>query len=199
MSSALTQLLESNQRWSEERRHGDKQYFHKLSQGQAPDYLWVGCADSRVPAESLLGLEPGELFVHRNIANQVKVNDANSMSVLQYAVNVLKVKHIIICGHTGCGGVKASLDQQASGYLSDWLEELTTLVGKHSQTLSGLSDEEQWHYMMKANIQSQINLLTSHDLVRSAWQRGQSLSIHGCYFDIAEGRLNDLEITVSAE
>lgn len=177
----------------------DGTYFERLSEGQAPEYLWIGCADSRVPAETLLGLKPGQLFVHRNIANQVKVDDSNSMSVLQFAVEVLKVRHIIICGHSGCGGVKTAFDGAGDRYLESWLQELKDLKQEKLTELdSKLSDDEKLSLFTELNVKQQVDNVVNHDIVKNAWLSGQELAVHGWVFELDSGLINDLGVTQKA-
>ncbi len=194
----INDLLAANQRWVADHRAKDQHYFSNLSKGQSPEYLWVGCSDSRVPAESMLGLQPGELFVHRNVANQVQTDDPNGMSVIQFSVQALKVRHIIICGHVGCGGVKAALNGGTDQYLEKWLQPIATLAITHKETLDRLSTEdEKTTLLAELNVQSQIEQLAAHNIIKSAWEEGQSLQVHGWLFDIRVGLLKNLNISRS--
>lgn len=191
----LNNLLQNNQKWSESYLASDGEYFQNLSQGQSPEYLWIGCADSRVPAESLLGLEPGQLFVHRNVANQVKTDDDNAMSVLQYAVQVLKVQHIIVCGHSSCGGVAAAYEGAGDAHVKSWLTELRKTVQSNTDTLEAIADKDKrLAKLTELNVAKQVSNIANHDIIKSARASGQELSVHGFVFDIASGLLQDLNI-----
>ena len=193
----LESLFDNNKNWADKLSQEAPDYFPKLSQGQSPEYLWIGCADSRVPAESLMGLS-GEIFVHRNIANQVKLDDDNTMSVVQYAVEVLKVKHIIVCGHTGCGGVKAALMQQGDKQVASWLTPLKNYAA-NSQHLSEIENEqEKTAWLEIANVKKQVEVLVQHSVVKAAWEQQQPLTIHGWLFQLEFGLLKDLDVNQSA-
>jgi carbonic anhydrase len=194
----INDLLAANKAWADAKKADQSDYFEKLSQGQSPEYLWIGCADSRIPAESLLGLEPGELFVHRNVANQAQIEDPNSMSVIQYAVTALKVKHIIVCGHVGCGGVKGALTQSVDGYLDDWLAPVVKLAKDNQADLDALATEdEKTTLLAKLNVKHQLIELAKHPIIKAAWESGQELSLHGWLFDMPTGELVDLDVSVS--
>lgn len=194
----INDLLVANKAWADAKKADQSDYFEKLSQGQSPEYLWIGCADSRIPAESLLGLEPGELFVHRNVANQAQIEDPNSMSVIQYAVTALKVKHIIVCGHVGCGGVKGALTQSVDGYLDDWLAPVVKLAKDNQADLDALAtDDEKTTLLAKLNVKHQLIGLARHPIIKAAWASGQELSLHGWLFDMQTGELVDLDVSVS--
>ncbi|MCY4043841.1 MAG: carbonic anhydrase [Cellvibrionales bacterium] len=193
----INDLLSANKAWAEAKKADQSDYFEKLSQGQSPEYLWIGCADSRIPAESLLGLQPGELFVHRNVANQAQVNDPNSMSVVQYAVTALKVKHIIVCGHVGCGGVKGALTQSVDGYLDAWLAPVVKIAQDNKADLDALATEdEKTTLLAKLNVKHQIDELAKHPIIKAAWEVGQDLALHGWLFDMPTGELVDLDLSV---
>lgn len=194
----LTDLIKYNRNWASKQKKSKDGYFKELSKGQAPEYLWVGCSDSRVPAESLLGLEPGQLFVHRNVANQIKPADGNAMSVLQYAVKVLKVKHIIVCGHSGCGGVNAALQGVKDGFLQGWLSELRELSLSTCTMNTELSQSEKLAKLTDQNVIMQVDNLKQSHIVKSAWKQGQELSVHGWIFDIEDGLLRDLGISADS-
>lgn len=195
----LEKLLVYNQYWAGLLKLSDETYFERLSKKQSPEYLWIGCADSRVPAETLMGLEPGQLFVHRNVANQIRVNDSNSMSVLQFAVQVLKVKHIIVCGHSGCGGIKAAYNNEADGYLADWLADIRDLAGQSTESLAVYpTDEEKMAALTELNVKRQVQQIAEHPIVQDAWAQGQELDIHGWVFVIHEGLIKDLQVSRSA-
>ena len=194
----LSDLIKFNKRWAESVSGQDPRYFETLAESQSPDYLWIGCSDSRVPAESILGLKPGELFVHRNVANQIQVGDNNSLSVLQYAVTALKVKHIIVCGHARCGGVNASLNKAGTGYLECWLEPIVQLADRNRDMLEAIETEEgRVRALAKLNVQLQIEKLSQHSIVQQAWAEGQELNLHGWFFDLLTGELEDLKVSKS--
>lgn len=188
------QLLQANTRWSQERTAADPDYFRRLSQLQAPEFFWIGCSDSRVPANVITGLEPGEVFVHRNVANLVYPADLNCMSVLQFAVETLQVKHIIVCGHYGCGGVRAVLDSSQHGLVEHWLAPVRDLFRQHHAELSSLPhDEARVDRICELNVMAQMQSLRHSPIVVSAWERGQSLTIHGWIYRLTDGRLHDLK------
>lgn len=189
-------LLEQNRLWSEGIRERDPEFFSRLSQQQSPDYLWIGCSDSRVPANQIIDLPPGEVFVHRNIANIVHHNDMNALSVVQYAVDVLKVKHIMIVGHYGCGGVNAAITGGECGIVDYWLHSVRELYSFHRQTLRDLPLEEQIDRMCELNVQAQVANLCRTKIVQRAWLREQSLSVHGWVYGLSDGRVTDLDCTV---
>lgn len=194
----IEKLLVYNQYWSGLQKLSDDTYFQRLKENQTPEYLWIGCADSRVPAEALLGLKPGQLFVHRNVANQIKVDDSNSMSVLQFAVEVLKVKHIIVCGHTECGGVKAAMNGEGDRYLADWLQDLRGLADECKQKqLVGDDENKRLELLTEMNVRQQVKRIAEHPIVQNAWKGGQQLGIHGWVFVISEGLIRDLDVSVS--
>jgi carbonic anhydrase len=190
-------LLEANVRWSQERTAADPDYFRRLSSLQAPEFLWIGCSDSRVPANVITGLEPGEVFVHRNVANLVYPADLNCMSVLQFAVETLKVAHIIVCGHYGCGGVRAVFEASGRGLVEHWLAPIGDLCRRHKDELASLpSDEARIDRVCELNVRAQVQSLCHSPIVRSARERHQSLTIHGWIYHLGDGRLRDLECGV---
>lgn len=192
------QLLEANLRWSQERIAADPDYFPRLSALQAPEFLWIGCSDSRVPANVITGLEPGEVFVHRNVANIIYPADLNCMSVLQFAVETLQVKHIIICGHYGCGGVRAVLDGSQHGLIEHWLAPVRDLFRQYQQELSSLpTDEARVDRVCELNVLMQVQSVCYSPIVRSAWERRQALTVHGWIYRLSDGRLHDLKCTAS--
>lgn len=175
----------------------DEHFFDKLVDQQSPEYLWVGCSDSRVPANEIVGLLPGELFVHRNVANLVVQTDFNCLSVLQYAIEILKVKHVIICGHYGCGGVKAALDTKPYGLIDNWLHGIKNIYKRNQFELEKLkSDQERLDKMCELNVIQQVQNICYTSIVQDAWQRGQSLTIHGWIYDIKDGVLKSLGVSV---
>jgi carbonic anhydrase len=184
----LKNLFDSNRAWSQRIQQRDPEFFLKLSRQQSPDYLWIGCADSRVPANEIVGLLPGELFVHRNVANLVVHTDLNCLSVMQYAVDVLKVHHIIVCGHYGCGGVRAALRRERLGLIDNWLRHVQDVRDKHQERLNGLPEEA-----------SQVVNVCQTTIVSDAWARGQQLAVHGWIYGLRDGLLRDLDVTVTAE
>src|SRR5215470_11907874 len=180
MSSTIENLLEQNRAWAQLMRTSDPRFFEKLAGQQAPEYLWIGCSDSRVPANEIVGLPPGELFVHRNVANVVVHTDLNCLSVMQYAVEVLGVKHIIVCGHYGCGGVLAALRNQPLGLIDNWLRHVQDVAVEHRASLGGLPDEAARHdRLCELNVIRQVVNVGQTTVVRSAWARGQELAVHG--------------------
>ena len=193
----LPQLFEQNRAWAGRRVSEDPDFFKRLCDIQQPDYVWVGCADSRVPANEIVGLPPGRLFVHRNVANVVRPDDPNCMAVVTYAVEVLRVKHIIVCGHYGCGGVRAALEGTAGGVVAEWLEPLAAIAREHREALGRLPTvEEQWAKLCEINVAEQVLVLLASDPVRAAWSSGQELTVHGWIYDLHDGLLRDLGVTV---
>jgi len=190
--SNITQLLENNRQWSEEQKNSDPEFFNKLSERQKPEYLWIGCSDSRVPANQIVGLIPGDIFVHRNVANLVVHTDFNCLSVLQYAVDVLKVKHVIICGHYGCGGVDAALQDQPLGLIDNWLGHIKDIAYKHRTELLGLNEHDKSARLCELNVLEQANNVKRSSIVKEALKRGQSLQIHSWIYSLRNGRLKDL-------
>ena len=196
MEKLYLRLLENNKTWVKEQLDLDPAYFEKLSKGQSPDYLWIGCSDSRVPANQITGTEPGEVFVHRNIANMVVHSDMNMLSVLSYAVEVLKVKHIIVCGHYGCGGVIAAMKNQQFGLIDNWLRHIKDVYRYHHTELDAIEDEnERARRFVEVNVQEQVHDLGKTSIVQNAWRRNQPLHIHGWVYDINDGLINDLKVT----
>ncbi len=191
----IKQLLENNLEWSETIKKEDPTFFSELAVSQQPEYLWIGCADSRVPAEHLTGLDSGDLFVHRNVANQVIHTDLNCLSVVQYAVDVLKIKHIVVCGHYRCGGVHAAIENPELGLIDNWLLHIRDLYRKHKPIMQTLTKEEQGNLLCELNVVEQVYNLGNSTILRSAWDRGQDTQIHGLFYDISDGILHDLEIT----
>jgi len=191
------ELLANNQRWVSERLADDPEFFRRLSAVQTPDILWIGCSDSRVPANQITGLQPGEIFVHRNIANVVPREDVNSASVIQYAVTGLKVRHIVVCGHYGCGGVQAAFEDHLEDPLEIWIEHIRRIRTAHTEELESLADDDQrWRRLCELNVLSQVENLARLRVVRSAWEDGQDLAIHGWIYDVSYGLLNDLGASV---
>jgi carbonic anhydrase len=194
--SDITQLLENNRQWAEEQKRSDPEFFNRLSERQKPEYLWIGCSDSRVPANQIVGLIPGDIFVHRNVANLVVHTDFNCLSVLQYAVDVLKVKHVIICGHYGCGGVDAALKDQPLGLIDNWLGHIRDIAYKHRAQLASLNAHDKSARLCELNVIEQADNVKRSSIVKEALKRGQSLQIHSWIYSLRNGRLKDLsEIT----
>ncbi len=188
-------ILENNTEWAELIKKTAPNYFEELSKGQSPNILWIGCADSRVPAELITQATPGDLFVHRNIANVVNPADLNIVSVIDYAVNALKVKHIIVCGHHYCGGVKAAMDDKNAGLVENWIHSIRDILQEHKYEFNLLTEEEKWHKLVELHVREQVNNLVKLSIVQNAWKRNQILLVHGWVFDIKTGKIKDLNIT----
>jgi len=197
METFYNQLLRNNKKWVAGKLASDPQYFHKLSLGQSPPVLWIGCADSRVPANEIIGAEPGEVFVHRNIANMVVHSDMNMLSVLDYAVNVLKVKHIIVCGHYGCGGVQAAMTNKHIGLIDNWIRHIKDVYRFHQDELNSIENEkDRFNRFVELNVVEQVLDLGKTSIVQTAWERGQTVHVHGWVYDIHDGLIKDLDITL---
>jgi carbonic anhydrase len=195
---SLSRLFESNKAWSEDIRRRDPAFFEKLSQQQSPEYLWIGCADSRVPANEIVGLLPGELFVHRNVANVVVHTDLNCLSVIQFAVEFLKVRHVIVCGHYGCSGVRAALGRDRLGLVENWLRHVQDVRNKHADVISVLAEAAaQADRLCELNVIEQVANVCETSVLRDAWERGQDVSVHGWIYGLSNGLLRDLGVTVS--
>ena len=192
------ELFAANRAWAAQMVEDDPEFFARLSEQQTPGYLWIGCADSRVPANQIVGLPPGEVFVHRNIANLVVPSDLNGLSVLQYAVDVLEVKHVVVTGHYGCGGVKAALLDQRVGLVDNWLRHLQGTKRDHANELAGLDQAEAHDRFCEINVRSQVLNVARTTVVQDAWTRGHEVSVHGWIYGIKNGLLNDLEVDVSS-
>lgn len=196
----LKQLLEKNENWAAGIKKQDPDFFKRLSNQQAPEYLWIGCADSRVPANQIVDLLPGELFVHRNVANVVVHTDFNCLSVLQFAVDVLKVKHIMVVGHYGCGGVNAALTNSGFGLISNWLRHVQDVRDKYASVLDALpSDSDRLDRLCELNVVEQVGHVCQNSIVQEAWARGQSLSVHGWVYDVADGLLRDFGLCITSD
>ncbi|MDG2223307.1 MAG: carbonate dehydratase [Rubripirellula sp.] len=194
----LPDLIENNRKWVASVNETDPDFFNKLSQGQSPEFLWIGCADSRVPANEILGLMPGEVFVHRNIANVVVHSDFNCQSVIEYAVSALKVKHIIVCGHYGCGGVKAASQNHHVGLIDNWLRHIRDVRRKHDEVLLKIEDEnERFNRLCELNVIEQTLHVCHSTVVQEAWENGQPLSVNGWIYGIGDGLLKDLNVTIA--
>ncbi|WP_306256607.1 carbonate dehydratase [Pararhizobium sp. IMCC21322] len=190
----IDRLLEHNASWAAERRRIDPEYFERLAALQKPEFLWIGCSDSRVPANVITGLEPGEVFVHRNVANLVHRADLNLLSVLEFAVETLEVKHIIVCGHYGCGGVKAAMDGHRHGIIDHWLQPVRDVADKFEDHLADIKDEQAMlDDLCELSIESQVRNLSRTPIIKSAWKRGKDLKIHGWVYGLHDGLLRDLD------
>jgi carbonic anhydrase len=194
----LDHLKANNRAWAERMGAADPAFFSRLEGLQAPEYLWIGCADSRVPANEIVGLRPGELFVHRNVANLAPPQDANYLSVLQFAVDVLKVKHILVVGHYGCGGVSAAVDGQRRGLVDHWLHPIREVFREHRRELEALPEgRARLNRLCELNVIRQVRNVATDVFVQEAWARGQDLSVHGWVYSLSNGLVRDLDVTVS--
>lgn len=200
MSDFYKKILDNNKKWVEDQLRIDSEYFKDLAKGQNPPLLWIGCSDSRVPANEIIGAKPGEVFVHRNIANMVVHSDMNMLSVLDYAVNVLKVKHVIVCGHYGCGGVKTALGNQSVGIIDNWIRHIKDVYRLHHVYLDSIVDEnERFNQFVEINVKEQVYDLAKTSIVQSAWKNGQELSIHGWVYGLNSGFVTDLGVNFSSD
>ncbi len=190
-------LLENNRRWAEGKLAVDAGYFNRLQHIQKPRYLWIGCSDSRVSASTIVGLRPGEVFVHRNIANVVPHSDLNALSVIQYAVEVLQVRHILVVGHYGCGGVKAALEGTDLGEIDNWLAHIKDVWREHYDVVMSLPEAERVDRLAEYNVVAQVRNVARTSMVRKAWAQGRPLSVHGWVYSLADGRIRDLNVTIS--
>ena len=192
-------ILDNNKKWVESQLAIDIEYFKDLAKGQQPPLLWIGCSDSRVPANEIIGAKPGEVFVHRNIANMVIHSDMNMLSVLDYAVNVLKVKHVIVCGHYGCGGVKAAMGNQSIGLIDNWIRHIKDVYRLHEDYLNSFKDdEERFNKFVEINVQEQVFDLAKTSIVQGAWRNGQDLTLHGWTYGLNSGYVTDLGVNMSS-
>ena len=195
MEKSIKNLLENNKNWVASKLAIDPSYFEKLSNSQNPEYLWIGCSDSRVPANQITGTLPGDIFVHRNIANMVVHSDMNMLSVLSYAVEVLKVKHIIVCGHYGCGGVLAAMENKQFGLIDNWLRHIKDVYRYHHKELDAIADETQRaRRFVEVNVMEQVHDLCKTSIVQNAWKNKQPLHVHGWVYDIHDGIIKDLNV-----
>jgi carbonic anhydrase len=193
---SLAQLFENNRAWAADMKRQDADFFRRLSAQQSPRYLWIGCSDSRVPANQIVGLMAGDMFVHRNVANVVVHTDLNCLSAIQFAVEVLHVEHIIICGHYGCGGVLAALQNSKLGLIDNWLRHVQDVLTKHREQVDSLSSEQEKHVRLcELNVIEQVANISQTTIVRDAWARNQTLSVHGWIYDLSDGLLRDLDVT----
>lgn len=200
MKNFYKSLLDNNKKWVESKLNEDPDFFKKLAKGQQPPVLWIGCADSRVPANQIIGAQPGEVFVHRNIANMVIHSDMNMLSVLDYAVNVLKVQHVIVCGHYGCGGVKAAMGNQSFGLIDNWIRHIKDVYRFNKGELDNIVDEEaRFDRYVELNVKEQVFDLATTSIVQNAWKKGQGLMLHGWVYAIESGIVKDLDVNVSNE
>ncbi len=196
----LPHLFANNRNWSSQITQGDPTFFQKLVQQQSPEYLWIGCSDSRVPANEIVGLLPGELFVHRNVANLIVPSDMNCLSVIQYAVDILKVKHIIVCGHYGCGGVRAAMEKHPQGSIANWLDHIREIYDRRQDELFSIPDEaRRMDRLCEMNVAEQLMNAGRSTTVQEAWKRGQPLCLHGWIYGISDGLLKDLCVSVSSD
>lgn len=195
--SGLEHLLENNKRWAGRMTAEDPRFFADLADQQVPEYLWIGCSDSRVSANTIVDLKPGQVFVHRNVANLVTHTDMNCLSVLQFAIEVLKVKHIIVCGHYGCGGVLAALDDERHGLIDNWLRHIQDTANHHASELGGLEDKAD--RLCELNVCQQVINVGETTLVQDAWRAGQALTVHGWIYGLKDGHIRDLEISTTGE
>ncbi|MFG4004861.1 carbonate dehydratase [Flavobacterium aquidurense] len=199
MKEFYKQLLENNKEWVEKSLALDPNYFADLAKGQTPPLLWIGCSDSRVPANEIIGAKPGEVFVHRNIANMVVHSDMNMLSVLDYAVNVLKVKHVIVCGHYGCGGVKAAMGNMSVGIIDNWIRHIKDEYRLHDKYLNSIEDEtERFNAFVEINAKEQVYNLAKTSIVQSAWKNGQDLMLHGWVYGLNSGFVTDLNVNIAS-
>lgn len=194
----LPHLFENNRLWAESIRQRDPEFFNRLQHQQTPAHLWIGCSDSRVPANEIVGLLPGELFVHRNVANVVVHADLNCLSVMQYAVDVLQVRHIIVCGHYGCGGVKAALLDQRAGLVDNWLRHVQDVREKHAALIASTAENQRWDLLCELNVIEQVVNVCQTTVVQDAWKRNQPLTVHGWIYGLGDGLLKDLGLCSSS-
>jgi carbonic anhydrase len=199
MEKSYRRLLDNNRAWAETQAQNNPDFFKELSLGQSPEYLWIGCSDSRVAANQITGTRPGEIFVHRNIANMVVHSDMNMLSVLSYAVEVLKVKHIIVCGHYGCGGVIAAMGNQQFGLIDNWLRHIKDVYRFNHEELDAIEDEkERERRFIELNVMEQVNHLGKTSIVQNAWGKGQPLHLHGWVYDLSDGVIKDLNVNFTS-
>jgi carbonic anhydrase len=196
---ALPNLFENNRRWASKIWESSPEFFSSLVAQQSPEYLWIGCSDSRVPANEIIGLRPGELFVHRNVANLVIHTDMNCLSVIQYAVDILMVKHVIVCGHYGCGGIKAAMEDRPHGLVDNWLRHIRDIHCRHQDKMDAISNGAQrMRRLCELNALEQVINVGNTTIIQDAWGRGQDIAIHGWIYDIADGLLKDLNVCVTS-
>jgi carbonic anhydrase len=194
----LDRLLQNNRAWAADRVKRDPTFFTRLEKQQAPEFLWIGCSDSRVPANEIVGLDPGELFVHRNVANVVVHTDLNCLSVLQFAIDVLKVKHVIVCGHYGCGGIRAALEKDQHGLIDNWLRHVQDVARAHEVKLNSISDfDARVDKLCELNVIDQVQNVARTTIVQDAWRRGPGPLLHGWVYGLKDGLISDLGIQIS--
>ena len=197
MENFYKSLLDNNKVWVSNNLEKDPNFFNRLADGQQPPLLWIGCSDSRVPANEIIGAQPGEVFVHRNIANMVIHTDISMLSVLDYAVNVLNVKHIIVCGHYGCGGVQAAMGNKQIGLIDNWIRHIKDVYRHHATELNSIyGEKDRFNRFVELNVTEQVFDLAKTSIVQGAWKKKKELQIHGWVYDIADGLINDLEVTI---
>ncbi|WP_338407557.1 carbonate dehydratase [uncultured Flavobacterium sp.] len=200
MDDFYKKILDNNKKWVESTLSRDPNYFKNLAQGQTPPLLWIGCSDSRVPANEIIGAKSGEVFVHRNIANMVVHSDMNMLSVLDYAVNVLKVKHVIVCGHYGCGGILAAMKNESIGIIDNWIRHIKDIYRLHKKGLDSIENEtERFNKFVEFNVIEQVFDLAKTSIVQSAWRNGQELSLHGWVYGLNSGFVTDLNVNFSSD
>ena len=200
MSDFYKKILDNNKKWVQDKLAISPNYFKNLADGQEPPLLWIGCSDSRVPANEIIGAEPGEVFVHRNIANMVLHTDMNMLSVLDYAVNALKVKHVIVCGHYGCGGVKAAMGNSSIGIIDNWIRHIKDVYRFHHEELDAITDEKKrFNKFVEINVKEQVMDLAKTSIVQNAWKNGQELSLHGWVYGLNDGYVTDLGVNFSCD
>ncbi len=198
MERDLDQLFKNNLDWANSIKEQDPEFFSTLSKQQAPDILWIGCSDSRVPANEIIALPPGEVFVHRNIANVVVHTDLNCLSVIQYAVDVLQVNHIIVCGHYGCGGINASMSNESYGLIDNWLRHIKDVTRFNRAELDQLEGDEKLNRLCELNVTEQVKNVANTTIVKKAWKRGEQLSVHGWVYGLEDGIVKDLHATLAS-
>jgi carbonic anhydrase len=200
MGELYKNLLENNKKWVDQQLAIDESFFEDLAKGQNPQLLWIGCSDSRVPANEIVGAKPGDVFVHRNIANMVVHSDMNMLSVLDYAVNVLKVKHVIVCGHYGCGGVKAAMGNNSIGIIDNWIRHIKDTYRLHQKELDAIeNEEERFNKFVEVNVKEQVFDLAKTSIVQNAWRNSQKLYLHGWVYGLNSGYVTDLNVNISSE
>ncbi len=193
MKKELAGLFENNKKWANRMADQDPEFFQRLAKGQQPQYLWIGCSDSRVPARQMTDARPGEVFVHLNIANLVHQNDLNVLSVLQFSVEVLKVRHIIVCGHYACGGVKASMESTDHGLVDNWIRPIKNIYERYKEELDGLNDDEKVDRLCEWNVRQQVANVAQSTVLQKAWRQNQEISVHGLIYNLRNGKLVDLD------
>ena len=199
MPDFYQKILENNKKWVDTKMQSNPGFFKNLAKGQNPPLLWIGCADSRVPANEIIGAEPGEVFVHRNIANMVVHTDMNMLSVLDYAVNALKVQHVIVCGHYGCGGVKAAMGNTSIGIIDNWIRHIKDVFRLHQEELLAIENEDdRFNRLVEVNVQEQVLDLAKTSIVQNAWKNGQKLQLHGWVYGLNSGYVTDLGVNFSS-